>query len=373
MPASSVLRHFAFATLLIIGASLSPAAAQAPSCDRHSSLTPFALDTRSGRALLSVSAGDGRRGLIDLAGDAASGRLHAADERPVFAGSVGPGEPFGVERCGRECLQPVRWQEGRWSPLGEALTIPRRATVATTWDLSGSAWLVALEGDPATARAFRLVAREWQPMGQRPVLLDRPEAAYPDAADRQGVLFGGLRFSAGADPATTLSGLPRGAAGELLPAGGDDHRILLDERGRVFRSADAGRRWELSRWTPWGVQQTRTWEPGRDYQTVRPTGDGQGALALAWFDRRNRDQPRLYLTTWDSESGWRTLADLPPEISTLDGQVLAYDYLLRPTAERWLLLTGCVHTTASSQLSLRILDDGGELSGPRLVPLTKVR
>jgi hypothetical protein len=203
------------------------------------------------------------------------------------------------------------------------------------------------------------------------------------------VLSGSARFTAGAPPATWVAGLPAlppERRGELLPggvtggvpaaAGADDApaplaavaAVYVDAGGRFYLSEDGGATWRRSEWTPLGETRARLWQPGRDYAVDLPAGDRRPPLAVAWFDRREPGAERLHLTTWSPGRGWAEAAALPPATTTLDGAVLVYDHLLRPAPDAWLLVAGCVHTTAGSGLALRTAGPEG-LSRPRFVPL----
>jgi len=360
-------------------------AAPAFACDRDSTLTVFALDTASGTALL--AAPPARPGeppwWVELSAGGERATYHPAGGERPFAGSIGPGPVFAVRRCGEGCLQPVRREDGGWRPLGGPIA-GDGATVHATYDRSGAPWVVLhrAAGEGAVeARAFRLAAGgSWQDRGARRAVGAGTVAAVPDPSSPEGVLSGSARFTAGGPPETWVAGLPAlppERRGELLPggvAGGVPAAVAavaavyLDAGGRFYLSEDAGKSWRRSEWTPWGETRARLWQPGRDYAVDLPAGDRRPPLAVAWFDRRDPEAARLHLTAWSPGAGWSATAALPPTITTLDGAVLAYDHLLRPAPGAWLLVTGCVHTTAGSGLALRTAGPEG-LSKPRFVPL----
>jgi hypothetical protein len=354
-------------------------AATAFACAQDSTLTLFGLDTDAGTALF--AAPPARPGepawWIELsAGGERAAYRPAGGHRP-FAGSIGPGPVFALRRCGAGCLQPVRWQDGGWRPLGGRLA-GDGGTVHATYDRSGAPWVVLhrAAGDGAVeARAFRLGAGgSWEDRGARRAVGAGTVAATPDPATPDGVLSGSARFTAGAPPATWVAGLPAlppERRGELLPggvAGGVPAAVYLDAGGRFYLSEDGGASWRRSEWTPWGESRARLWQPGRDYGVDLPAGDRRPPLAVAWFDRRDPGAERLHLTTWSPGRGWVEVAALPPATTTLDGAVLTYDHLLRPALDAWLLLAGCVHTTAGSGLALRTAGPEG-LGKPRFVSL----
>ncbi|MEM7480271.1 MAG: hypothetical protein AAF481_03775 [Acidobacteriota bacterium] len=351
---------------------LLPAATAAEfTCDAASGVTAFAFDTRSGTSLLTITSTAGERWWVSLDGTG-DARAWRQDESTIYAGSTGPGEIFALSSCGDTCAQPVRWRDGAWAPLGEAFPVPRGATLHSTWDRSGSPWILLHRrvGEGLQGSAFRLEKGEWRPHGRAAVRLGGAAGVRPDPDLAEAVISGSTRFAAGKAPSTWLRGLPRGVEGELIPIA-DRNAALVDIAGRTFLTADGGSRWSLSRWTPWGVQQTESWRPGVDYQVDVPTGASAGSshLALAWFDRRRKDEPRLVLTGWSPAAGWKVEGELSPTVTTRDGVTLAWDYLLRPVPDRWLLMTGCIHTAAGSSLVVRELPAGGELSEPRLVSI----
>ena len=381
-PAALALAAAVAAAAAVSGA---PEAAPAPAagrgafvCDRESTLTVFALDTASGLALLTAPparAGEPAWWIeLPVAGERATVRP-AGDERP-FAGSIGPGAPFAVRRCGDGCLQPVRWEAGGWRPLGGTLG-GDGGTVHATYDRSGTPWLVLhrAAGEAVEARAFRLGTEgRWLHRGARTALGAGSVAAVPDPSSSKGVLSGSVRFTAAEPPASWISGLPAlppERRGELLPggvAGGAVAAVYLDAGGRFYLSEDGGASWRRSDWAPWGQTRAQLWQPGRDYTVDLPLGDRRPPLAVAWFDRRDRAAERLHLTAWNPLRGWTETAALPPAATTLDGVDLTWDHLLRPSRDSWLLLAGCVHTAAGPGLAVRTAGPEG-LAKPRFIPL----
>lgn len=369
-------------------ASLAAVAAGTPlpelACSGDSTLTHFGLDTAAGRALFAVPAA--RRGEPDwwLEWDGAAGEAtySAAEGARPFAGSIGPGAVFAVRRCGPGCLQPVRWEEGGWRPLGESLA-GDGGTVHTTWESGGTPWVVLHRavsdgggGDAVEAAAWRLGdGGRWEHRGTLRALGTGTVGAVPDPSSAGGVLSGSARFHA-SEPARHwvlgLPALPPERSGELLPggvAGGEAAALYLDAGGRFYQSEDGGKTWRRSEWMPWGETRARLWQPGRDFSIDLPVGDRRPPFAAAWFDRRDPAAERLHLAEWLPGRGWAETAALAPRMTTLDGEILAFDHLLRPDQESWLLLAGCVHTAAGPGLALRTAGPDG-LSKPRFVPLS---
>lgn len=354
-------------------------------CSTATSMVLVGMDTREGRLLLRAAGGPtGHDGwMIELApdtsADAGSGagwtetaRYHPAGDVAAYGGSIGPGPVFAVTDCGPSCLQPVIWRHGAWGLLSEPLVAPDAATVHTTYDGEGSAWLVlqaaGSHAEGATAWAFRLVGREWQAAGSRHVLASGSAEAIPDDRRADAILSGTGRFALGEKPEAWLESLPKLTAqrsGVLVPVVPGAGYVTSD--GELFLSED-GASWVRTRWTPWGRTPTRIWTPGRDYVADLPASDHRDALSVVWFDRRRPDKERLVLTDWSPRRDWRVLADLAPTVTTLNGESLPYAdfFVLRPG--RWLLLSGCVHTANGPGLVIRTYGDRG-LSAPRFLPL----
>jgi hypothetical protein len=384
------------------GAAPAPAA-EVPACTQDTVLTAVGVDTAAGTVLLAVPAADpgggstDRAWLIELAADGAAATFYPQPAGPpAFGGSVGPGPVFAVRSCGEDCLQAVRWGDGDWRPLGEPLRAPVAANVYPTYDRSGHPWLIlqgaragdrepapggdreaAPGGGPeaalgADAWGFRLDGREWTAAGHLAVTASGAAGAIPAPGDDGAVLSGSGRFAAGAAPATWLRGLPKVAAGvdgEVIPLAGDALAYLAGAGG-VYLSRDDGATWARSAWTPWGVERTTPlFRPGSDYDVDLPVGAFGDALPLAWFDRRDRAHERLVLSAWSPGDGWRSLAELPAEVVTLDGRHLAFDQLFAPRPGSWLLLAGCVFTRTGPGLAVQNYAPGSGLSAPRFVEL----
>ena len=361
-----------------------PAAAGAEfACSQDTVLTLVGVDTAAGTVLLAAAGDETAKSgwLVELRGDGGSATYYPAPNGPsVFGGSIGPGPLFAVQSCGTACLQAVRWSAGAWEPLAEPLRAPVAANVYPTYDAAGRPWLVLqgarsdAETHPgAEAWAFRLEGREWASAGHLAVTASGATGALPAPGSGGGsgaVVSGSGRFASGAAPETWLHGLPKvspGDDGEVAALAGAV--AYLDAAGAVYLSRDDGASWVVSRWTPWGVTRTQLWQLGRDYTVDLPAGDRGRALPLAWFDRRDRDRERLVLTEWTSAGDWRTLAELPTEVVTLDGQHLPFDLLITPRPQSWLLLAGCVYTRSGPGLALQTYSPAGGLSPPRFVEL----
>jgi hypothetical protein len=350
-------------------------------CDRSTVFTLAGLDTSSGTAMFAAAGEAGW--LIEVAGGTAGATARASSPTGprVFGGSVGPGPLFGVSSCGDACLQAARWRSGEWEPFGEPLRAPVVSTVHATYDLEGKPWLVLRSQTGAgggsgvertRAWGFRYDGREWASRGALEVAATGALGAVPDPAHPDAVLAGSGRFSASGQPETWLRGvpsLPEERRGEAVPAAGGV--VYLDADGQVYLGGTSGESWERSTWTPWGAQRGQLLRPGHDYSVDLPLGDRRGSLALAWFDRRaagSGEGTRLALTTWAPGVGWRPIADLAPEVVTLDQVHLPFEHLVVTRPGSWLLLSGCARTAAGSGLVLRTYRDG-TLSPPQFVPL----
>src|SRR6185295_5233206 len=107
------------------------------------------VDTASGQTLLSLRSAKSADGkapgwVIELDATADRARAFPDPSTGRFGGSVGPGPVLAAQPCSGSCLQPVRWSDGAFRPLGEPLTAPAGATSAATYDESGAPWFVLL-------------------------------------------------------------------------------------------------------------------------------------------------------------------------------------------------------------------------------------
>lgn len=379
---------FGWASLLL------PAALEATGppraiCDASAALTVIGVDTAAGQTLLSLrpaeSAASKTPGwVIEL--DAAGDRARAFPDRETgrFGGSVGPGPVLAARPCSGSCLQPVRWRDGTFRPVGEPLTAPQGATVAATYDATGAPWIVMLAdlspGAPATdavggelrAWAWRFDG-EWRERGNQIVSAvgDLPAAPAPGQTD--GIVVGTGRFRAAAPPTVWVAGLPALSSerrGQLLALSERDAAYLASD-GAAYASTDAGTTWKRSTWTPWGPSTAGPWHQGTDYWVDLPLGLRRGALQLAWFDRRSPSNERLILARRDPDGSWVSLVEAPSPILTKGGDRLAVSHVLLPREGRWLLLSGCVATKEGSGLVLRTFD-GRQLSEPRFLAIEVV-
>jgi hypothetical protein len=373
-------RHPAGLALLALSALLASATAGAPLaatalCDAGTALTPIGVDTGSGRVLLAVPPlGKAARGWIaEISPGAGEAVAHPDEAGGRFGGSVGPGPVLAAKPCGGSCLQPVRWDDGAWEPLGEPLQVPAVTTATGTYDLGGTPWIVVHgAGDDAgqvRAWAFRLEGREWQRKGGLPVTAAGDLAAVPAPQRKDGVISGTGLFTASGRPANWvqgLPGLPPDRQGQVIALGGGGAAYLSAD-GVVYLSPDAGKSWKRSTWTPWGASTAGMWRQGSDYWVDLPVGDRRGPLQLAWFDRRTPGQETIYLTRLGRNGAWVTLTQTKSEVTTKNDR-LAVSHVLSPREGVWLLLSGCVATGDRSSLVVRTYENGA-LSGPRLVPL----
>ncbi len=373
----------------LLSAALPLGAAEARTiCDASDALTVLGVDTAAGQTLLTLTprtqAPDSpAASVIEL--DALAERPRAYVDRPDgrLGGSVGPGPVLAVQPCprpGGSCLQPVRWSEGAFRPLGEPIVTPAGATAAATYDAKGTPWIVLLAPAPkgasgATSESTDLKAwawsfdGDWREQGSQIVSAvgDLPAAPAPGASG--GIVVGTGRFGAG--PATTwargVPALPADRRGQLLALSEVDAAYLSAD-GVVYGSADAGATWKRSTWTPWGQGTTGSWRQGTDYWIDLPLGERRGSLQLAWFDRRVPDQERLVLTRREANGDWTPLIEAPSAIRTKSGERLAVSHVILPQAGKWLLLSGCVATKEGSGLVVRTFD-GRKLSEPKFVAI----
>ncbi len=366
-------------------------------CDASAALTVIGVDTAAGMTLLALRSAESSGGnapgppgwVIELDSTGDRARAFADPETGRFGGSVGPGPVLAAQPCSGSCLQPVRWSDGAFRPLGEPLTVPRGATSAATYDAAGAPWLVLL-ADPAPgasgasgaspgtvggnlrAWAWRFNG-EWSERGNQVVSAvgDLPAAPAPGSTD--GIVVGTGRFRAGSPPALWAAGLPALPAerrGQLLALSEHDAAYLSSD-GAVYGSSDAGASWKRSTWTPWGPSTAGPWHQGTDYWVDLPLGERRGSLQLAWFDRRVPSNERLILARRDPDGTWVNQIEAPSEIRTKDGDHLAVSHVLLPKEGHWLLLSGCVATKEGSGLVLRTFD-GRKLSEPRFVAIEVV-
>ena len=291
---------------------------------------------------------------------------------------MGPGPVVAAQPCGPSCLQPVRWQDGVWEPLGESLPAPTASTVAPTYDLSGAPWFLVFGSAGTKAEttagqqkvwAFRLEGREWQSRGSMTVAAVGQPAALPAPQRKDGVLAGTGLFSVSGLPQTWVSGLPGVPAerrGQLIALTGTSAAYVSGD-GVAYLSEDSGKTWRRSTWTPWGsTGTTGIWRQGKDYWVDFPFGDHRGSLRLVWFDRRRPAEEVVVLTRLTS-AGWTRVIEVPGEVKT-KSERLPVTQVLVPQGDTWILLSGCAATAQGSGLVLRVFD-GTSLSEAKLVPL----
>lgn len=352
-----------------------------PICDGTSALTLIGIDTTSGRMLFSVPPlGAGAPWLVEL--DAAGGEARAYPDPPkgLFSGSVGPGPVIAAVPCGTSCVQPMRWERGSWSPVGEPLTTPVASTLTPTYDPAGAPWLIlhAQSGQEGYVKAwaYRLEGREWKARGTaiETTAVGQP-AALPAPQRKDGVLSGTGLFSASGPPQLWITGLPNLPAarrGQLIALTGTSAAYLSGD-GVVYLTDDGGKKWRRSTWTPWGASEVvGSWRQGTDYWVDLPYGDHEGFLRLAWFDRRRPSEEVIVLTRLTRTGDWVRLAEAPSEIRTRSGDIMPIVQILVPKGNTWVLLSGCAATAEGSGLVIRVYD-GAALSAPKFVPFTPGR
>jgi len=363
-----------FLSLLVL-ALAAPLAAAPPICDGSTPVTLLGLDTSTGRTLFSVPAVGGKSSwLVELDGQGREARAWPDDAKGRFGGSVGPGPVLAALPCGPNCLQPIRWQSGSWEPVGESITAPAASTATPTYDGSGAPWFL-LHGEAQAegqrrAWAFHLAGREWRNRGSMIVTAVGEPASLPAPQRKDGVLTGTGLFSASGPPQTWVSGLPsipKDRRGQLIALTGTSDAYVSSD-GVVYLSADSGKTWRRSLWTPWGgaSEAVGTWRQGHDYWVDFPFGDHQGSLRLVWFDRRRPAEEVIVLTRLEQDRDWVRLAEAPSEIKTKNGEHLPVTQVLVPKDDTWIFLSGCVATAQGSGLVLRVFD-GKQLSEAKLV------
>ena len=366
------------ARLLLALCLFAPAAAGGESptiCDGSTALTLIGIDTASGRILFSVAplGPKTRPWIVELDARATTARAFSDPPKGLYSGSVGPGPVIAAMACGKDCLQPMRWEGGKWAPLGEPLTTPAAANLSTTYDPSGSPWLL-LQGAAAAEGlvkvwAYHLEGREWKSRGAMEATGVGHPSSLPAPQRKDGVLSGTGLFSASGPPESWVAGLPDLPAerrGEIVALTGTDAAYLSSD-GVAYLSDDGGKKWRRSTWTPWGATDVvGSWRQGKDYWVDLPMGDHQGALRLVWFDRRRPSEERVLLTEL-RRSGWVNLAESGSDVRTKSGDSMPVTQVLVPKGNDWILLSGCALTAGGSGLVLRVFD-GKDVSPPRFVP-----
>jgi len=367
------------------------AGAAAAICDSTASLTVIGMDTESGLLLFAVGGTGGGGGwIVALDAGPAAGAGAGAGEALIstpsarawperqggrFGGSVGPGPVVALQPCGPDCLQASRFEHGEWQPLGEPLNVPSASTVAVTYDESGAPWLVAhaaanQEG-LVQAYSFRYEGRAWKSRGGLAVTAVSQPQAVPAPQRRDGVITGTGLFSASGPPTTWVQGLPGvppARRGQLLALPGSGAAYIAGD-GVAYLSADAGKTWRRSTWTPWGGGDTTgMWRQGIDYGIDLPFGDHRGELRLVWFDRRSPAAERMVLARLGPGGAWTELAAAPTDVTTRNGDHLPVNQVLIPRGDAWLLLSGCAATATGSGLVLRTFEKN-QLSEPRFIPI----
>ena len=377
--------------LLVLAAAARMALAAAgaenpgPVCGSNTPLTLIGIDTTSGTMLLNVPAlGTAGPWVVELNGDGSRARLHADRAQGRFGGSVGPGPVIAAAPCGKSCVQPVRWAGGTggtWEPLGDPLLLPAAVHVTSTWDRTGAPWFLiqspTAQDGTVRVQAFRLENREWKDRGTLKVTGVGQPPALPAPQRKDGVLAGTGLFSASGRPEAWAAGvpsLPPERRGQLIALTGTSAAYLSAD-GVVYLSDDSGKKWRRSTWTPWegrGEGTVGMWRQGSDWWVDLPYGDHDGALRLAWFDRRVPSAEKILLTRLGRSGDWIRLAETRSEVSTRN-EALGLTQILVPKGDTWVLLTGCVTTKGTSSLVVRTFDGSGGrgLSEPRMVPLER--
>lgn len=380
-------RLFASVALLVLFAriALAQEAPAGPVCGSSNPLTLIGIDTTSGATLFHAPpVGSGNPWTVELSGDGSRARVHPDRLKGRFGGSVGPGPVLAATPCGDNCLQPVGWKGGTWEPVGEPLRVPTATTVTSTYDQTGTAWFLvqfpAKEDGSVRVEGFRLKGRDWESRGALTVMAVGQPAALPAPQRKDGVLVGTGLFSASGRPEHWVTGvpsLPAARRGQLIALTGTSAAYLSAD-GVVYLSDDSGKRWRRSTWTPWGKpgkegepdSTVGIWRQGSDWWVDLPFGDHQGALRLAWFDRRVPAEEKILLTRLTQKGDWVRLDETRSEIRTRN-EALGLSQILVPKGATWILLSSCVNVSGEggkSALALRVFD-GTSVSSAKLVPL----
>lgn len=365
------------AAVLLLSMAAGPAAAAPPICDGSTALTLIGMDTSTGSTLFAVPpSGDGKASwIVEMDGDGKEARAWPDDPKGRFGGSVGPGPVIAAQPCGKSCLQPVRWRQGSWEPLGEPLPAPVASSATPTYDHTGTPWFLLHAADKAEGQqrawAFRLQGSEWRNRGSMTVAAVGQPPALPAPQRKDGVLTGTGLFSASGPPETWVAGLPGVAAGrrgQLIALTGASAAYVSGD-GVVYLSEDSGKSWRRSTWTPWGgkSEAVALWRQGKDFWVDFPFGDHRGALRLVWFDRRRPSEEVVVLTRLTQSGDWVRVTEAPGQVKTKSEQ-LPITQILVPKGDVWLLFSGCAATANGSGLVLRAFD-GASLSPARLVPI----
>jgi hypothetical protein len=350
--------------------ALAFAAATAPAdalCTQDSVLTLLATDTRTDTSLFAVSDTTAGERLVVLDVAAETARVFADELAGRRRGaSHGPGPFLLGSRCGDDCLQPVQFDDGAWTPLGSPLSGGDEATLHFTYESSGAPWLLRQEltelKGVSQVVAFRWDGGRWRPRGSLRVRAVGAPGAAPDPAHGDAVLIGTGRFSAAAEPAYWLPAIPlaEGASGgQVVAVGGSAAYLTFDSR--LFFSSDGGATWFLERWTPWSPRPSRQplWTPGVDFWLDLPVAPRGAGLAVLWYDERRDAAPAVYLARWRERSGWAPAHEIPlggPTAPSID-QALVTD------RDRWLLLGPC----RGAALDALIIEPlGGKLRRPSI-------
>jgi hypothetical protein len=364
-------------SVLILSLAAGPVSAAPPICDGSTALTLIGMDTSTGSTLFAVPpAGDGKASwIVELDGDGEHARAWPDDPKGRFGGSVGPGPVIAAQPCGKSCLQPVRWNDGVWEPLGEPLNAPVAASATPTYDHTGAPWFLLHTADKTEGQqrawAFRLQGGEWRNRGSMTVAAVGQPPALPAPQRKDGVLTGTGLFSASGQPEAWVAGLPGVTAarrGQLIALTGTSVAYVSGD-GVVYLSDDSGKTWRRSTWTPWGgkSEAVALWRQGKDFWVDFPFGDHRGALRLVWFDHRRPSEEVVVLTRLTQSGDWVRVTEAPGQVKTKSEQ-LPITQILVPKGDVWLLFSGCAATANGSGLVLRAFN-GTSLSPARFVPI----
>lgn len=370
--------------LAVLAASTAGARAssEAAPCDTPTVMTLLATDTNSDRSLFALSTADRNSPTWLLAVDSKAGTAHLFPD--VLAGlrtgaSHGPGAFLTASRCGAGCYQPVRWRNGDWRPLGEAVHGPDAASVHLTYDRSGAPWLVlhTLSVHPGATRlnAYRWDGERWLDRGALTVQAIGSPGARPDPSHQRAILVGSGRFAADAVPAYWLSALPAPSdspGGQVTAVSGA--AVFLTFDSRFYSTVDGGSSWLSSSWTPWSAPVARRStgaSPAGYWIDLPPAATGE-ELAALWYNESDPSAPTVTLTLWQPDSdgrshgSWQPLATL--DLATSDSPTV--EHVLRGSDGRWTLLGHCRFDGESTVIGAQIWEPTRGAFRSLEIPLT---